>query len=213
MIYSRMMLWLRRFVLFWFASAALLVTVASCGDDDQPSTTTAPASISASPTTAPTSPAATASPTAVPFGGGRDPVAATPGPGFEAALLKDIRIAKQNGFDRITFEFGEGIPGYDVRYVEPPIVYDPRGDEMQIQGSAFIVVRMERAAAYDPNTGSPTYLGPLELKPGLPSILEAERVGDFEAVLTWALGLSAEADFRVTPLDTPARLVIDVAHP
>ena len=84
---------------------------------------------------------------------------------------------------------------------------------MEIAGSAFIVVRMEPAAGYDPNTGTPTYLGPLELKPGLPEILEAERVGDFEAVLNWALGLSAEADFRVTTLEDPPRLVIDVAHP
>ena len=111
-----MMLWLRRFVIFWFASAALLVTVASCGDDDELSPTTPAASVSASPTTAPTSPAATASPTEEPFGGARDPVVATPGPGFEAALLKDIRIAEQNGFDRITLEFAEGIPGYGVGF-------------------------------------------------------------------------------------------------
>jgi hypothetical protein len=68
-------------------------------------------------------------------------------------------------------------------------------------------------AACDPNTGTPTYFGPFELKPALPSILEAERVGDFEAALNWALGLSAEADFRVITLADPPRLVIDVAHP
>src|SRR5574341_1024038 len=175
-----MMLSLRRFILFCFASTAVLTALASCGDDDEPSPTTPAASVSASPTTVPTSPAVSPSPTEEPFEGGQDPVVATPGPGFEAALLKDIRIAEQNGFDRITFEFAEGIPGYDVRYVEPPIVYDPRGDDMEIQGSAFIVIRMERAAGYDPNTGNQTYLGPMELTPALPSILEAERVGDFE---------------------------------
>src|SRR5574341_184181 len=61
--------------------------------------------------------------------------------------------------------------------------------------------------------GTETYTGPLELKPALPSLLEAERTGDFEGVFTWVLGLSEATDFRVTTLDGPPRLVIDVAHP
>lgn len=215
MIYFDVMVSLRHLLLL-LVSAAVLVPAAACGDDDEPSPTTPPASITASPTATPSPTAttpATPSPTEEPFGGGREPVAATPGPGFEAALLQDVRTAEHDTFDRITFEFSAGIPGYDVRYVEPPIAYDPRGDEMAIDGAAFIVVRMERAAGYDPNTGNQTYLGPLELKPALPSLLEAERIGDFEAVLSWALGLSAEADFRVTTLEDPPRLVVDVAHP
>jgi hypothetical protein len=43
--------------------------------------------------------------------------------------------------------------------------------------------------------------------------VEAELTGDFEAVLTWALGVNQEADFRVLTLDGPPRLVVDVGHP
>jgi hypothetical protein len=200
-------------VLVLVAGAAL----ASCGDDDEegPGATATPpvtASIEPSGSVEPSTSSPTPSPTEEPFSGGREPVVATPQPGFEAALLRDVRTGEHADFDRITFEFSGGIPGYAVRYVEPPIVYDPRGDEMEIDGSAFIVVRMERAAGYDPNTGVETYTGPLELPTGLPMLLEAERVGDFEAVLSWALGLSAESDFRVTTLEDPPRLVVDVGH-
>ena len=37
--------------------------------------------------------------------------------------------------------------------------------------------------------------------------------GDFEGGLTWVLGFSEEADFRVFALPEPFRIVIDVAHP
>jgi hypothetical protein len=47
----------------------------------------------------------------------------------------------------------------------------------------------------------------------LPSLVEAERTGDFEGVLTWVLGLNEEAGFRVYELEEPYRLVVDVAHP
>ena len=196
------MLRLVRIALLSLTSAAFILA-AACGDDDEePGATTPAATASEEPT-----------PTEAPFSGARDPVVATPLPAFIPALLSDIQTAEEDGFDRITFEFAFAIPGFDIRYVEPPIIYDPRGEPMEIEGSAFIVIRMEPAAGHDPNTGASTYVGPLELKPALPSILEAERVGDFEGVLSWALGLSEEADFRVLTLEDPLRLIIDVAHP
>ena len=100
-----------------------------------------------------------------------------------------------------------------MQYVEPPIIADASGLEVDIAGSAFIQIRMEPAAGHDPNTGDETYTGSLELKPNLPSLLEAERTGDFEGILTWVLGLGEDLDFRVMTLDGPPRLVIDVAHP
>ena len=179
-----------------------MLAAAGCGDDDEPSPSATPAR-------------SPASPTAEPFSGGRDPVEETPSgsPPLGGALLVDVRTGEQAGFDRITFEFEGGLPGYLVEYVEPPIIADPSGLEVEIEGSAFIHIRMEPAAAHDPNTGDETYAGPLELKPALPSLLEAERTGDFEAVLNWVLGLSEEADFRVTTLQEPPRLVIDIGHP
>jgi len=87
-------------------------------------------------------------------------------------------------------EFEGGLPGYSVKFVNPPIIADASGPRSQNRGMPFIQIRMEPAAGHDPNTGDQTYTGPQELKPALPSLLEAERTGDFEAVLTWVLGLA-----------------------
>jgi hypothetical protein len=35
------------------------------------------------------------------------------------------------------------------------------------------------------------------------------RIGDFEAVLNWAVGLSDRVDFRVRTASAPARLIVD----
>jgi hypothetical protein len=37
------------------------------------------------------------------------------------------------------------------------------------------------------------------------------ETGDFEAVLHWAIGTDVRADFRVSTLNSPPRLVIDVS--
>jgi hypothetical protein len=125
----------------------------------------------------------------------------------------DVTTGRHVDFDRITFEFRDARPGFRVEYVEPPIVADASGEEVQIDGAAFLKIRMEPAAGHDPNTGDETYTGGLELKPGLPALVEAERTGDFEGVLTWVLGLREGVDFRVYALDSPYRLVVDVEHP
>jgi len=152
-------------------------------------------------------------PTQEPFSGSTDPVeaASTGGVPLGGALLRDVRTAAHSTFDRITFEFEGGMPGYRVEYVEPPIFADPSGLQLDIEGSAFIKVRMEPAAAHDPNTGNPTF-GTRELKPRHASIVEAENAGDFEAVLNWVIGVNGRLPFRVLTFQGPDRLVIDVGH-
>jgi len=195
------------------ALMVFLIVAVSCGDDDEktPSPSAAPTGGAIGTRTA--TPGGGESPTDEPFSGGRTPVQVTATPGMTQALLKDMRTAKHTTFDRFTLEFDSAPPGYKVEYVKPPILADPSGKEVTIDGKAFLQITIQGAAAHDPNTGNPTYTGPLELKPELPSLLEAEGTGDFEAVLTWVLGLNEEADFRVTTLERPPRLVIDVGHP
>ena len=134
-----------------------------------------------------------------------------------ATLLVDVRTEQHEGFDRIVFDFSQGLPGYRVEYVAPPILGDASGEPVPIAGSVFLRVRFEPAAAHNPNTGAPTYSGPLEISPSLTSLVEVEETGDFEFVLTWVLGLTEEVDFRVVELDAtfplPFRLAVDVGHP
>jgi hypothetical protein len=82
-----------------------------------------------------------------------------------------------------------------------------------IDGKAFLQITIQGAVANYLAAGGTAYTGPNELKPGLPNLVEAEITGDFEAVLTWVLGVNEEAGFRVLTLEGPARLVVDVGHP
>ena len=81
-------------------------------------------------------------------------------------------------------------------------------------GNAFVSVRMEPASGFDLSVpeGELVYKGPRRLSganAGTSVVQQVVRTGDFEAVLTWAIGLSDRVDFRVTELDGPPRLVID----
>ncbi len=157
-------------------------------------------------------PASAASPTPTPtFQGARGPVVRVGGP--PTAQLVAVRTGLHDGFDRTVFEFQVGLPGYRIEYVEPPFVADGSGLPVYIAGTAFIRARFEPAAGHDPSTGDLTYDGPLEIASDLPALVELERTGDFEGQLNWVLGLSEKVAFRVTELEAPFRVVIDVQHP
>jgi hypothetical protein len=189
--------------------------MAACGDDDDDAPPSETPAVSASETVRPTDASGTPSVTEEPFAdGSRAPSEGAGSPAGATGILVNIRIARHVDYDRITFEFREDArPPYHVEYVQPPIIADASGLEVEIAGSAFLRIRMEPAAGHDPNTGEETYGGTLELNPGLPALVEAERTGDFEGVLQWVMGLAEETDFRVVPLDDPPRIAVDVKHP
>jgi hypothetical protein len=73
---------------------------------------------------------------------------------------------------------------------------------------------MEPASGFDLNTGEGTlvYKGPKRIEgssAGTSVVKEAVRAGDFEAVLTWAIGLDEKVAFRVTTAAAPSRLIVD----
>ena len=208
----------RLFAAIVLFSAALLA-LAACGDGGSGPAATATAD-GVPDTTAGPPPAATLAPadggaTAEPaFEGGRDPVertSALPGDAGDIARLVDVRTGRHEGFDRVVFEFTGTLPGYRVEYTTAPAEGCGSGLATEIAGAALLQVRMAPAAAHD-DDGASTF-GPQELTPGLPAILEIESTCDFEAILTWVVGLSEAADFSVTDLVEPLRVVVDVAHP
>ena len=56
-----------------------------------------------------------------------------------------------------------------------------------------------------------TYTGPDRVRGDTSVVTEVVRTGDFEANLSWAIGVRREVPFRVTVLDGPARVVVDLA--
>ena len=188
-----------------------LLLVAGCGGEDPGPSTSRPA-----PTATATAATATPTPTATPEGmdpldgAGTDPAVAE-AESAGTALLTGVRAARHEGHDRVVFEFKGEPPGYDVRYAEGPVTEDGSGREVRVDGEHVVVVRMESALDADlSKAGAPlTYRGPTRLAPPTPVVAELVRAGGFEGVLTWAVGLRDRADFRVTTLRSPARLVID----
>lgn len=212
------------------AMCALSLGIGACSrdNDDKTSTggtsaaTAAPGTSGPGGTTADTSPARpdeTIQPGGIDTMPGAD--TATKSAGFTGdtttniPLLTAVRVARQEGFDRIVFEFeGDKVPGYEVGYINPPITEDASGNTVTVAGSAYLQIKMQPSGTADLSTAElrPTYTGPTRFSPGTPEVQELVKTGDFEAVLTWVAGLTDKVDFRVSTLTGPARVVIDVRN-
>ena len=128
------------------------------------------------------------------------------------ALLERVAIGRHEGFDRVVFQFrGEGLPSYRIQYTEPPFAEDGSGNPVEVNGNAFVTVRMEPASGFDLNTGEGelVYKGPKRLEGAGSIVKEVVRTGDFEAVLSWVIGLDAKVPFLVTRTESPSRLIVD----
>ena len=215
---------MRRTLLPLLLAGVLTLGAACGGGDDTPAatgdTTTSTTSTTEADSASTTSSSTTTTPdgstttTAPPFNGSTTPTSAPAGPGqTDTALLTDVRTGTDDAVTRVVFEFEEGVPGFDVRYVDPPITADASGETVQVEGAAFLQVRMEPAAGVDLSSGdSPeeTYTGPDRVPGSGGPVNEIVRTGDFEANLTWVVGLDDEIAFRVNTLDSPGRLVIEL---
>jgi hypothetical protein len=134
--------------------------------------------------------------------------------GTEIALVDRIAVGRHEGYDRVVFQFQNGLPGYRIQYVQPPLKEDGSGNPVGVQGNAIVLVRMDPASGFDLNTGEGVmvYKGPKRIEgssAGTSVVQELVRTGDFEAVLSWAIGLSDKVDFRVRTATSPARLIVD----
>ena len=190
--------------------AATLVAGTGCGGSDSDDT--------AAPGTSQTTTASTDTTTET---GGIDPLegastepVSAPVKAQEIALLERVALARHEGYDRVVFQFRNVVPGYRVEYVDPPLKEDGSGNRVEVDGDAFVLIRMEQASGFDVATdeGVLVYEGPRRLEgsdAGTSVVRELVRIGDFEAVLSWVVGLSDRVDFRVTTLDGPPRLVVD----
>ena len=186
------------------AATLALVGLGCAGSDDDETTSV--------PTTTTTAPTTTEEET---FEGGTGTITA-PAEISETALNERVALAGHDGYDRVVFQFRNGLPGYRVEYVEPPLREDGSGNLVELDGDAFVVVRMEPASGFDLSVpeGEMVYTGPRRIAgDGTSVVQEVVRTGDFEAVLTWAIGLDGRVPFRVLTLDDPARIVVDFEAP
>jgi hypothetical protein len=123
-------------------------------------------------------------------------------------VLVAVRAAHRDGVDRVVFEFRGGLPAKrEVGYVDR-LFADGSGRRVRVAGQALLRVRFERAQAHT-DDGSPT-AAPRRVAYPLPNVMTAVRAGDFEAVTTYGLGLAKRTPVRVTTLQAPPRVVVEV---
>jgi hypothetical protein len=134
-------------------------------------------------------------------GAGTSPVAGTADRG--TAYLTAVSVAPAGCADRVSFTFGGQLPGYRVEYrtAAQAQTEDASGRQVDVAGSAFLVVRLadaQTARAQADGSITLTYRGPRRLPAdGTRHVREVVKTGDFEAVVTWAIGLNGQRPFDV----------------
>jgi hypothetical protein len=214
----------RTMVATLFAGAVLGVAAVGCGEGGAESagSTPQPAMPPMETTTAETTTAETSSPPPAPAPPSA-PKACAPTRGGEDGIytnLVAVRIGTHEDFDRITFEFKPpspnpggkgGIPRYEIRTAKPPHYEDPSGRSLEVNGKVFARIVFHGAAGYDFN-GNATYTGPRTLRAGFEVLTEAVEAGDFEATLSWILGMRQQACWDAREFHDPDRVAIDIPH-
>ena len=129
------------------------------------------------------------------------------------AHITDVRVGTHDGYDRVVFEFADGLPEGSLERAEPPFTHDASGELISVEGESFLRLIM-RGGTKQTDAGTSSYDGPTEFEPNAHTLLHVIEGGDFESQSTWYLGLTEEECVRVLTLieDGSARLVIDVEH-
>ena len=199
---------------------ALTGSLAACSDDDEtgrvsataaasPSAPTATAGAEPTSSPSPSSTVETEQPTQPAFPA--DTTVDTEEPSGGPLTVTAVRVARQEGYDRVVFELdgqSPGQPGWRVEYVDEPTAQGS-GQPVDVEGDAALSVTIT-------GTGYPFDTGVEEVEddPALPGDLEVVQDvvlgGVFEGQYDAFIGTSRRAPFRAFRLDDPARVVVDV---
>jgi hypothetical protein len=121
--------------------------------------------------------------------------------------LVSVRTFAHPGFDRVVFVFRGGLPA--TRRVEfvPRLVQDGSGFVLPVPGRAILRVSLSFADAHD-QRGRPT--SQARLSPAMRNVMRVERAGDFEAIVTYGIGLAARRPVTVRTRRNPDRVFVDI---
>lgn len=113
----------------------------------------------------------------------------------------DVRLESDDGVDRVTFEFEpkpdapSQPPFHFVSFVDE-LITEGEGRPVPVDGEVFLLVTFQ-AIGVDLSGEQPVevYTGPKRFTPGFGTLKEVVHLGDFEAQVSWGLGLAREACF------------------
>lgn len=130
-----------------------------------------------------------------------------------SVTVRDIRLGRQDGFDRVVFEVGgTGTPGWDVRYVDAASSQGS-GKPVDVAGADVLQVSLT-GAGYPYDTGVKEYQAGSPLTAaGTETVTEVVFDATYEGTTMAFVGTKARAPFRAYLLQNPTRVVVEVAHP
>ena len=205
-----------------WATVLAVVVLAGCGAGPEPVSSPTGASVSEVPPVSPTATATvgpTESPTSSavacsPFGATGDVDSADP-LALSSLTGASMRVGRHDCFERFVFQMaGTGeAPGWSVGY-QDPMTADGSGEPIDLRGEADLAVTVGVWTVSD-FEGRPDEWPPFEgpddiVTTGYVALREARNLYAFEGVTQIGLGLDQQRPFRVTWLDGPARLVVDI---
>jgi len=128
-----------------------------------------------------------------------------------AALLRSIRTARHEGFDRIVLDFaGDAVPGYHVAQIDRPVRQCGSGDVVEMAAEGWLSITVPPAHAHTEDGVATATPRNRELE--LPALRELRVVCDFEGMVEVVAGVAAPERYRVFVLEEPNRLVVDIRH-
>jgi hypothetical protein len=122
----------------------------------------------------------------------------------------DLRVGEHARFDRVVIDLHGKIPGYGARFVKH-LRYDGSGEPVSLKGRRFILLTVTPSTAHNAR-GESIYRGPELRQYRLPTLRGVAMTGDFEGTVSFGIALRTHANFRVSVLHAPNRLVIDLHH-
>ncbi|WP_018298003.1 AMIN-like domain-containing (lipo)protein [Corynebacterium lubricantis] len=130
-------------------------------------------------------------------------------PPLAELVIKDVRVASHNGFDRVVFEYeGTGSPGYHAGYTDEPR-QQASGYPVEVAGQAYLELMIHGTpmGMGDPNSQW-VQPGPWDLKAG--NIAGVSHGAVFEGDTQVFIGLDKQRPYSVTILENPTRVVVDI---
>ena len=121
-------------------------------------------------------------------------------------MLTAVRAAQhpECGYDRLVLDISGPLPSYAIRYVSQ-VRADPSDRLISLPGSHFLLITL-RPAQMHTSAGVPTITGTVRTL-GYPMLAGWAPAGDFEGVVTVAVGLYAQTQVRVG--EQTGRLYVD----
>jgi hypothetical protein len=149
-------------------------------------------------------------------GSGTQPRSAS-GPGG-TIYLTSVDLHATSCGDRIVFSFRDDAvraPGFRISYesASTALVEDGSGAHVAATGPTYLVLRLHPTATAAVSGGDLTftYRGPRRLDTnGTRFVRDVVKSGDFEAMVSWVIGLPEERPFTVSTTASPPRLILDV---